>query len=231
MTPSSQQDFPIFPAILSDSPDLVATQVQTARQSGVVEVVQVDIIDGFFADAWTIQPTGLADIDFIGLQIDVHLMTEEPLDAVYELQEMKQLPIRAILAQVEKMSSISAYIEVVEEIGWQVGLSLDLHTSLSTIEPNLWSKLDWLQLMGNRAGRQGQDLHPTLETTLKQACLARDKFGSAQPRLIVDIGVNQDTIGLLRSWGADAVVVGSALWQANDFNQAWRDLQTAANQA
>ena len=96
----------LHPSLLTDSVDQYQQQLELILSSQLIEVAQVDVIDGHFADNITLTPADLVNFDYGQLQLDFHLMTEEPMDYVYELIEHQDLlPVRAVIAQVERMSS------------------------------------------------------------------------------------------------------------------------------
>jgi ribulose-phosphate 3-epimerase len=217
----------VYPAILSDSSEVVAQQLELAQFSDDVETVQIDIIDGWFADNVTVTPTDLVGLDFGELTLDLHLMTEEPLDFVYEARDSKKdLPIRAIIAQVEHMSNQADFIKDVRNQEWKVGLSLNLFTPIDAIDLESWEYLDAVQVMGIEAGFQGQTFHPTALDTIREVA---KKVGQLDRpiELIVDGGVTLELLGRLQELGVSSVAVGSGLWSAPDVEAAIRQFAAA----
>ncbi len=214
----------MYPAILTDSLHVAQQQLDLVIESGLFETVQVDFIDGYFTDSITLTPADLVELAWGDLNVDVHLITVDPLDYVNELVEFKkQLPIRAVITQVEKLSAPEAFITEVQRHEWQAGFSLDLFTTLEAIEEELLPKLDILQVMGNQAGVQGLSLHPRAIATLRQVSQAA-KQNSYAWEILCDIGVKRDTLDAILQAGATGVAVGSALWNAPDFSVAAEEL-------
>lgn len=214
----------IYPSILTDS--LTEAQSQLDRLLELPQgqfgsgVVQFDIIDGYFVDNVTLTPIDLVDLNMEGLSSDLHLMVEEPMDFVYEAIELREsLPIRSIIAQLERMSSQQDFVKEVKANGWQVGLSLDLHTPVTEIEDQLWSELDMVQIMTIEAGFQGQEFEKIGWEKIEEARDKRSSLGLSF-ELIVDGGVEQSHLSKLARLGVDGVAVGSALWQASDLASA-----------
>jgi ribulose-phosphate 3-epimerase len=221
----------IYPTILTDSLEIFTQQLDTTQSLPEVEVVQIDIIDGFFADDLTITPADLNDHEWGDLKCDLHLMVDEPLDFVLEAEALKnQVPIRSIIAQLEHMTSQQAYLEEVKAHQWRVGLSLDIDTPIESIDEEMWDKLDLIQLMGNRAGLQGQNLHPHIFSKIKEVKEKLATFTNFHLELVIDIGVKPDNVQQLLQAGVDSVAVGSLIWQAADPQQAVEDLLLAANE-
>ena len=121
----------IYPSILTHDLEVAQEQLALSQELSGVDTVQFDVIDGYYVDNLTLAPTALAELEYGELKVDLHLMVNEPLDFVYEARDMaKQLPVRAIIAQIERMSDQMSYVEEVRRNNWQVGLSLDLYTPL-----------------------------------------------------------------------------------------------------
>lgn len=216
----------IYPAILSDSREEIQLQVNRLLMEAVdkdIEKVQIDIIDGKFVENLTVTPADLPDISWGDLQIDLHLMTEEPLDYVYELIDHKdELPIRAVIAQVERMSSITHFLEDVQKNEWIPGVSLDIFTPLDTLEADDLRFIKIIQLMGIEAGYQGQELNPLVLNKISQLAEA---CKTLEIELIVDGGVNPKTIHSIAQAGATGVAVGSALWKSSSISDTIDTLQ------
>lgn len=231
--------FSLYPVILTDSMVILEKQLKLIKDNPALSVVQIDIIDGLFADNYTINLFDLLTTDFAHLQLDFHLMTEEPLDFVLELEAViDQLPVRSVIAQIERMSFPEDYLLEVKRLGCRAGLSLDLHTPLSAIEEEVWPELDIIQLMGVEVGYQGQKFQPSVLskiTELKQILAeleqqkdlapAEPKTDQSQIEIMVDGGVKLINAKKILAAGATGLVVGSELWQAKDFDLAVNKFQ------
>jgi len=218
----------IYPALLSDSRSELQHQLDLIGQqcsSELVSLVQVDVIDGKFADNVTLTPSDLPDLNWGDLQLDIHLMVEEPLDYVYELIDVKnQLPIRGVIAQVERMTNRDLFLEEVEKNGWLPGLSLDLFTPVDELETQVPHYLKIIQIMAIEAGFQGETFKPVALEKIKTLKPLANQLGL---ELIVDGGVNQASIGQIAAAGANAVAVGSALWQSASISDTIESLTKA----
>lgn len=211
----------LYPSILTESLVELEEQVTATSQSKDVSVVQIDIIDGFFADNVTISPLDLTQVDFDNLKIDFHLLVEEPMDFVLEIVGIKDyVPIRSIIAQVERMSQQGDFVREVLTNEWRVGVSLDLHTPVSAIDDESWDYLQIVQLMTIEAGFQGLEFH---HSALGKISEIRNK--SRYPvEIIVDGGVKAEHIPLLTQAGVDGVVVGSGIWSPETAIEHFTDL-------
>jgi ribulose-phosphate 3-epimerase len=215
----------IFPSILTDSETEAQNQLTICSDSGLVQGVQLDIIDGYFVDNMTIFPGSYESMNFEDLEVDFHLMTQEPLDFVREIADFKDLiPVRAVIGQIEQMSSQELFVDEVRRNNWDIGFSLNLHTPLESVEDDLWERINIIQLMSVQAGVQGQKFHEYTYTKLEQLHdLIREK--DLKIEIMVDGGVNLDNFNKLLEYGVETVTPGSYLWKADDFAEAFQNLE------
>jgi pentose-5-phosphate-3-epimerase len=205
--------------VLTGDLELAKKQIALAKNSNLLGAIQIDIVDGIFADHHTFTPQDLVDIDFGQLQIDFHLMTEEPMDYVWELEEYcRHLPIRAVFGQIEKMTYQEAFLEEVKKQEWRAGLALDLYTPIESIDSSSWEWMDALLLLGVEAGASGQRQHPFLLQKIQ--AIHQQVLKTENLKIFIDGGVNTQNIQLLQKSGIDGVTVNSAFNQASDYKQA-----------
>lgn len=206
----------IYPAILTDSVEVFESQLAIVKQEAKVDVVHVDVIDGYFVDNLTITPMDLVDVDFGNLKLDFHLMTEEPLGFAEEvINYIGNLPVRAVIGQVEKMSSQTDFVDLLIERQIKPGLALNLFTPDEEISDLTFKKLAVLQLMAIEAGEQGKKFDHLVMAKIEKV-VARAKELNPNLEIIVDGGVKFEHLALLNSLQVGAVAVGSALWQSEN---------------
>jgi len=215
----------IYPSILTDQIVLVQKQLDLCQESGLVHVVQIDIIDGYFADNLTVTPSDLVGMDFGDLKLDFHLMTQEPIDFVREIiDHQDDLPVRSIISQIEQMTSQELFVDEVRRNEWNAGFSLNLHTPLEEVDLDLWGRINIIQLMSIEAGFQGQEFNELVYQKIEELNkLMKNRDLSLE--VIVDGGVNSDNIEKIQKLGVSSVGVGSSLWKADDFSEAFEDLE------
>lgn len=217
----------IYPSILTYEIDLVRSQLKISSESGLIQTVQVDIIDGYFVDNITVTPESLVELEIEELEIDFHLMTQEPLDYVREIAGSKDmLPVRAVISQIEQMTNQQDYVDEVRRNNFQIGLSLNIHTPLSAIDEDILEQLDVLQLMSIPAGYQGQKFNVHVYDKLKELNELMEEQ-DLHFEVIIDGGVTEKNISKLYSHGATGFSIGSYLWNAPDFSEAVETLETS----
>ncbi len=208
----------IIPAILSDSSTTVQEQINRIITESATRRVQIDIVDPSFADESTIFPVDLLEMDLKGLSVDIHLMTNDPID---ELVECGHVPgITNVIAQIERMDSQIEYIRRCQEFGLHPGFSLDLYTPVDSIEEEALSELSVIQVMGNKAGVQGQEFAGARILEKIQQLSEIQKKKQASFVISVDIGMTPETATNCIEAGAGMIVVGSFLWGASNLQSA-----------
>ena len=205
----------LIPAILSSEQEVVQQQLLLAGQESKFRVVQIDIADGQLVEALTVTPYDVKDLDFGSLQVDFHLMTQDPLDYLWEIAAQgPALPVRAVLGQVERMSDQAAFIAGCHEYGYQAGLALDLITPVESVETEMWGRLDKILLLSVPMGAQGQKFS---ELIWDKITAVREQCRQCQSRcqIIVDGGVRPNVLSELMANQVHEAAVGSYLWRGN----------------
>ncbi len=211
----------IIPTILTDQITLVQEQLDRIQKESNLTRVQIDVIDPEFTDNITISPIDLPQLDLHAFRIDIHLMTNDPIN---DLVECSQVPgVGTVISQVEHMSSQKAFIDQARGYNLKVGLSLDLTTPIEAIEPESWGAISTIQVMGIQAGAQGRPFAPE---TLKKIRTIHGSHPSLE--LLVDGGVKPDNLGSIQAAGATGVTVGSFLWESDNLSNAIAKLMGGA---
>lgn len=208
----------IVPSILSDSIPNIRHMVDRLTSETNLRRVQIDIVDPEYSEDLTIHPIDLTEVDLKGVVVDFHLMTNDPINDVIECSQISGA--RTIIAQIEHMPSQQAYIEHVQSLKLLPGLSLDLYTPVESIETNVIPHLDIIQVMGNKAGKQGQFFLAPQAIEKISELVALRKETSSSFQIAVDIGMTPENAKIVAQAGADMVTPGSYLWNSSDLHIA-----------
>jgi ribulose-phosphate 3-epimerase len=205
----------LYPGILTDSFLELQKNADAVKDSPLIEALHIDIIDGQFVDNLTVTPLDLTVGDFEPLKIDFHLMAEEPMDFVFECEGVKDyLPIRRLIAQVERMTSQADFLYEVKKNEWEAALALNLFTPLEAIDEEVWAELDHILLMGTEAGASGQTFHPQV---LEKVRDIRKLFPDAERmHILIDGGVKTTNLKQILADGADEITATSIFWQSEE---------------
>ncbi len=198
----------IIPSILTNDPEEVLAEIQMTE--GVVERVQVDVVDGIFAANKTFDIDLMQDID-TNLKLDFHLITKEPVNWV---ERCVRGGADRIIGQVEMMSDQLNFVQKVQEVGALVGLAIDLKTDVSAIDDIMFQDLDVVLVMSVPAGFGGQKFeHKTIQK-IEELKKIRERQKSTY-KISVDGGITLDYMDDLVKKGADEVIIGERLFKGN----------------
>lgn len=198
----------IIPGILTDNPTELRQMIEKAQ--GVVQRVQIDIIDGVFSDNKTVDPSALNDVDN-DLLLDFHLMVNEPINWV---EKCVRAGADRIIGQVEMMNSATEFIRQVQDAGVKVGVALDLDTSVNAVEKRLLNDMDVVLVMSVPAGFGGQKFHKEALEKIKKLDEIRKKDRSPF-RICDDGGVTLEYVDDLARAAADEAIVGNRIFEGN----------------
>jgi ribulose-phosphate 3-epimerase len=207
----------IIPAILVN--DFAELQSDMEMVEGFVKTVQIDVCDGQF----TSQPTwpyrkhdenfekivseqeGLPGWEKTNFEID--LMANHPEDKV---ENWVQAGATRIILHAEVKGGVEAAIAALEG-RVEIGLALNESTPIETIAPYR-DRIQFVQLMGiDNVGFQHQPFDPKVIGRIKEV---RMKFPGMP--ISVDGGVSLENALDLIDAGADRLVVGSAIFNAEN---------------
>lgn len=207
----------IVPTMLVSTPEEWQERVERIR--GVFDRVQIDVIDGKFAETKTLNFSQMTGAE--NFQLDLHLMVEEPINWV---EKCRRLNAGWVTGQIEWMSDQMKFVEMVKMGNMKAGLALDLDTKLDQLDKTVLSEIDQLLLMSVKAGFSGQLFDKKVLPKIEAA----RKVVGPEVEIGVDGGINVTNVGRVAQAGADVAYVGSALWQTEDVGKKLEELKAAA---
>ena len=180
----------IVPAILTNDPEEFENLVARIAKSKKYDRVQVDFIDGEYANNKTLLPNEVNS----NLKMDAHLMVvEKNLQSYLE----SLVGFDRIIVQMESISSPENFD----------CLALDIHSPIEAIKPYL-AKLRLVNLMSIEPGHGGQTADLRIFETISNLSNLRH-LKNLSFLISVDGGVEQKHLDLLAGLGVDEVVVGA----------------------
>lgn len=198
----------IIPSILTKNPQELRDLMGKAE--GLVERVQIDIVDGVFADNRTIDPLALREVE-TSLKLDFHLMVKEPIKWI---EKCASAGADRIIGHIEQMSSQVEFVGQTQEMGAAIGLAIDLETKVTELDETILDNLDVILVMSVAAGFGGQKFEP--KTLEKISELNEIKARDETPyRICVDGGVTIDNIGKVVKNGVEEVAIGRRLFEGD----------------
>lgn len=192
----------IVPAVLSN--DLADYKNKISVFEKLAPRVQVDIIDGKFADNLTV---GAKEIEAVKtpLFLETQLMVNDPKIYIDGLANAGVKLITFHFESFKNSEEVFNIIDKIKSLEIQVGIAINPETPVENIEKFI-ERVDLVLVMSVHPGFGGQKFIPE---SLNKIKLIRKKF----PRVKIEIdgGVNLENAEEIISAGADYIVTGSGL--------------------
>lgn len=194
----------IVPISLESDIEVVKDQVEKIRTKKEKRI-HIDIIDGLYADNVTVAPADLQAINFGGIELDLHLLVDDPVEWIPECVALT--PTR-IYAQIEKMGNIEYYIETLREHPEvKVNLGIGLDTPVESLGAETLNKIDGVLLMAIEAGFGGTPFH---EKVLPKIKALRSRY---EGEIFIDGGIDPTRYKEVLAAGASEAGANSAYWK------------------
>ena len=203
----------IAPSILSaDFSDL--RSALNLCDAGMADYIHIDVMDNHFVPNLTIGPAVVKSIRFVSkTYFDVHLMVTNPQGL---LNSFAKAGANGITFHIEAVDNPGSLIDQIKSLKLEVGISLKPATPLEEIIPFL-DQIDRVLIMSVEPGFGGQIFIESSLDKIRQLNHALVQYRlKDRVEIEVDGGIKlenaQDVIGA----GADAIVVGSGIFKAQD---------------
>jgi ribulose-phosphate 3-epimerase len=212
----------IAPSILAADFSRLADEV--AALGDAPDWVHVDVMDNHFVPNLTIGlPVVESLLKHTSLPLDCHLMITDPDRWAPAYAEAGA---RSVTFHAEAADAPVELCRALRSAGARAGIGLKPATSIESVA-GLLPEIDMVLLMTVEPGFGGQSFLDAVLPKIRQAReLVRD--GDHRVAVQVDGGIDADTITRCAEAGADVFVAGSAVYGADDPEQAVRRLRDQA---
>lgn len=217
-----QPHIPIVPAIIPATGEAI---VSFTSDISFVSELHIDVVDGQFVESvsWPVSPEGspLAvkpHTDRFTLEVDLMMMNPFPSARAWEAAGADM-----IVFHIETIDEAS-FADFCAHTSASVGVAFHGATTINDIKPYV-THADYVQVMGiEKIGAQGQ---PFSVATIEKIKALKTLYPHVP--VSVDGSVNNTTISNLVKAGADRVIVGSYISQAEDKEAAYQELAQIVN--
>jgi ribulose-phosphate 3-epimerase len=218
----------ISPSILSADFGRLDEEVRAVDEAGA-DWIHVDVMDGRFVPNLTIGPLVVSAIrKSTRKPFDVHLMMVEPERYV---EDFARAGADHILVHCEPSSTVHLHrtLSHIRDIGKKPGTVLNPGTPLTLIEYVL-ELCDIVLIMTVNPGFGGQKFLPSMLPKIRELRRMCDERG-LKTIIEVDGGVGGDNAWQVIEAGANAIVAGSAVFNAPDYAKAIAAIRSSTRPA
>lgn len=182
-------------------------------QAKGADLLHVDIMDGHFVPNLTFGPSMLKTLSqATTLPFDVHLMVTNPEAYV---EEVAKLGAQYFTFHAEAATHMHRLVQQIKSAGMKAGVALNPSTPVAVLE-DIAADLDMILIMSVNPGFGGQSFIPHAVNKIKKARALFDYVKRPDAVVEVDGGINPETAPLVRNAGAQILVAGSAVFNADD---------------
>lgn len=209
----------ISPSLLSCDFGNIQRDV-TMLNASAAPWMHLDIMDGVFVPNISFGfPIVQAVRQYTSKSLDVHLMIHNP--DVY-LEEFKRAGADGLTVHFEGTIHLHRTVQRIKDLGLRAGVALNPHTPVSSIT-HLVKELDLVLIMSVNPGFGGQQF---ISESIRKVEELKTLADESNPNLIIQVdgGVNLSNALLLSYAGANSLVAGSFIFNAENPIQTIEDL-------
>ena len=213
----------VMPSTNPPKEEDLLSYVKELQEIGV-DFLHCDVMDGKFVEAKCLPIELIEDIKNNSmLNLDIHLMIENPLKTLKKYCEMLPCYITLHYESFDKAVDLIKAIEIIKSYNIRVGISLKPNTEISNIACYL-PLIDMVLIMSVEPGKSGQKFMPMALKKSKELKRLIDK-NRFKVKIEVDGGINEENAKAIVFNGADYLVMGSAFYNSKNRKKLLKQIQ------
>lgn len=185
--------------------------------------LHLDVMDGVFVPNISFGPPVIKAIRKHTKKVfDVHLMIVEPQKYI---EDFRAAGTDRLTVHIEACTHLHRTVQAIKKAGMRAGVALNPHTPVGTLE-DIIGDIDLVCLMSVNPGFGGQKF---IDGVLPKVAEVRRRIDASGKSILLEVdgGIKADNIAKVAAAGADTFVAGSAIYGANDYAAAIRNMRSA----
>ena len=201
----------LAPSILSADFSRLGEDVKTAALAGA-QYVHIDVMDGHFVPSMSLGMPVIKSLRPVTDAVfDVHLMISNPDKYI---QAFADSGADILTVHAEACTHLDRTLSTIKGLGLKSGLALNPATGLEALTYVL-DKVDMVLLMTVNPGFGGQKYIPAMTQKIRTLRAMLDERGYEKTDIEVDGGIGDTTIETVLEAGANVLVAGSSVFNAD----------------